>query len=420
TAEEAGRIGTRAGIPEDTRLRAAQTFRLRSWAAVRGAAESSALHLVWALLLYRAADARGPLPVSFGVQLSGRDIALPGAAGIPGPLDGPLPMTVTVDPGQPLTGLLHQVRDTLLDLAAYPWAAGESIRAWSGHTSTPTQTPSAGAGTAPPGPFTGVSTGAVPGPFTGVAPGPFVDPCTDTLVRFQGPLPLPQALRGELAAQGIDVSSPRTAAGATGRALTLTARHDAQGGLSLSAVHDRARLADEDAAALHAQCLRLLRALPGHRAADATAGQLLEVLERAAVPRMARPVPPPPRPALSVLRPGHPHADVICLVVVPGVPGGSYDLFVRGHRGPERIVAVHADGAPGAPQAVAHQARGPGRRLVLCGCGPGGRAAYELAQRLPYGTGPAPAVVMTGIGDAAAGASALARGVRSVLTPPPP
>ncbi|WP_393072018.1 hypothetical protein [Streptomyces sp. LN704] len=222
------------------------------------------------------------------------------------------------------------------------------------------------------------------------------------------------------------MNSPPRASTCTARAprprpagpLTLTARHDTEGGLALSAVHDRARLADEDAAALHAQCVRLLRALPGYRDAAATAGQLLDVLARAAVPRMARPAPPPPRPALSVLRPGHPHADVICLVVVPGVPGGSYDLFVRGHRGPERIVAVHAEGAPGAPQAVLHQARGPGRRLVLCGCGPGGRAAYELAQHLPYATGPAAAVVMTGIGDAAASASALARGVRSVLTPP--
>ncbi|MCZ0997872.1 hypothetical protein O1M63_06465 [Streptomyces mirabilis] len=50
----------------DTRLRAPETFRLRSWAALRGAAESSALHLVWALLLYRAAGVSGPLPVSFG------------------------------------------------------------------------------------------------------------------------------------------------------------------------------------------------------------------------------------------------------------------------------------------------------------------------------------------------------------------
>lgn len=331
-----------------TRLPAAQTFRLRSWAALRGVAESSALHLVWALLLYRAADARGPLPVSFGVQLSGRDIALPGAAGIPGPLDGPLPMTVTVDPDASLTGLLHQVRDTLLDLAAYPWAGTESIRAWSGR---------------PPSPSASRS-----GLFTDT----FTDPCADTLVRFEGPLPLPQALRGELAAQGIDVHSPRTAAGATGRPLTLTARHDTEGGLALSAVHDRARLADEDAAALHAQCVRLLRALPGYRDAAATAGQLLDVLARAAVPRMARPAPPPPRPALSVLRPGHPHADVICLVVVPGVPGGSYDLFVRGHRGPERIVAVHAEGAPGAPQAVLHQARGRAGGWCCAGAVPAG------------------------------------------------
>ncbi|WP_257017175.1 condensation domain-containing protein [Streptomyces sp. Ag82_O1-15] len=109
---------------------APETFRLRSWAALRGAAESSALHLVWALLLYRAAGVAGPLPVSFGVQLSGRDIALPGAAGIPGLLDSPLPMTVTVDPAAPLADLLHQVRDTLLDLAAYPWASTETIRAW--------------------------------------------------------------------------------------------------------------------------------------------------------------------------------------------------------------------------------------------------------------------------------------------------
>ncbi|MER5411030.1 condensation domain-containing protein [Streptomyces sp. NPDC002769] len=394
-----------------TRLRAAQTFRLRSWAALRGVAESSALHLVWALLLYRAADAQGPLPVSFGVQLSGRDIALPGAAGIPGPLDGPLPMTVTVDPDEPLTNLLHQVRDTLLDLAAYPWAGAESIRAWSGRPPSPPPSPAPA--------VSGSASASASGSGSGLFADTFTDPCADTLVRFEGPLLLPQALRGELAAQGIDVQSPRTAAGATGRPLTLTARHDTGGGLALTAVYDRARLADEDAAALHAQCVRLLGALPGHRDAAATAGQLLDVLARAAVPRMARPAPPPPRPVLSVLRPGHPHADVICLVVVPGVPRGGYDLFVRGHRGPEKIVAVHADGAPGAPQAVLHQARGPGRRLVLCGCGPGGRAAYELAQHMPYASGPAPAVVMTGIGDAAASASALARGVRAVLTPPP-
>ncbi|MFH9968227.1 condensation domain-containing protein [Streptomyces mirabilis] len=392
----------------DTRLRAPETFRLRSWAALRGAAESSALHLVWALLLYRAAGVSGPLPVSFGVQLSGRDIALPGAAGIPGLLDSPLPMTVTVDPAAPLASLLHQVRDTLLDLAAYPWASTETIRAWA---------PRPPAAPAPsPGPVAGPAAGPGPGPVAGPVAG--VGPLCGaggTLVRFDGPLVLPKVLRSELAAQGVHADTPRSAAGAAGGPLTLAARHDTAGGLVLGLFYDRAQLADEDAAALHSQCVRLLRALPEFRQAQASAGQLLDLLARAATPRMAPPVPPAAHPALTVLRPGHPHADVICLVTAPGVPAGSYDLFVRGHCGPEEIVAVHGDGAPG----VLHQAAGPGRRLVLCGCGPGGRAAYELAQRTPHAPGMVSAVVMTGIGDAAASASALARGVRSVLTPPP-
>ncbi|MFF4139012.1 condensation domain-containing protein [Streptomyces mirabilis] len=403
----------------DTRLRAPETLRLRSWAALRGAAESSALHLVWALLLYRAAGVSGPLPVSFGVQLSGRDIALPGAAGIPGLLDSPLPMTVTVDPAAPLAGLLHQVRDTLLDLAAYPWASTETIRAWAPRPPAAPAGPAAGSAVGcaaglGPGPAAGL--GPVAGPAAGVGP---LCGAGSTLVRFDGPLVLPKVLRSELAAQGVHADTPRSAAGAAGGPLTLAARHDTAGGLVLGLFYDRAQLADEDAAALHSQCVRLLRALPEFRQAQASAGQLLDLLARAAVPRMAGSVPPAPHPALTVLRPGHPHADVICLVTAPGVPAGSYDLFVRGHRGPEKIVAVHGDGAPGALPAALHQASGPGRRLVLCGCGPGGRAAYELAQRTPHAPGMVSAVVMTGIGDAAASASALARGVRSVLTPPP-
>ncbi|PBD02483.1 hypothetical protein BX281_10788 [Streptomyces sp. Ag82_O1-15] len=113
-------------------------------------------------------------------------------------------------------------------------------------------------------------------------------------------------------------------------------------------------------------------ALPEFRQAQASAGQLLDLLARAATPRMARPVPPAPHPALTVLRPGHPHADVICLVTAPGVPAGSYDLFVRGHHGPETIVAVHGDGAPGVLPAALHQASGPGRRWCCAGAGPGG------------------------------------------------
>ncbi len=114
---------------------------------------------------------------------------------------------------------------------------------------------------------------------------------------------LPKVLRSELAAQGVHADTPRSAAGAAGGPLTLAARHDTAGGLVLGLFYDRAQLADEDAAALHSQCVRLLRALPEFRQAQASAGQLLDLLARAAVPRMAGPVPPAPHPALTVLRP---------------------------------------------------------------------------------------------------------------------
>ncbi|XDO64536.1 hypothetical protein HEP84_52765 [Streptomyces sp. RLB1-33] len=158
---------------------------------------------------------------------------------------------------------------------------------------------------------------------------------------FRRPAPAAEGPAQRTRRPGRPRGHPRSAAGATGGPVTLAARHDSAGGLVLGLLYDRAQLADEDAAALHSQCVRLLRALPGYRQAEASAGQLLDLLAHSAIPRTARPVPPPPHPALTVLRPGHPHADVICLVTAPGVPAGSYDLFVRGHRGPEQIVAVH-------------------------------------------------------------------------------
>ncbi|WP_238695807.1 hypothetical protein, partial [Streptomyces sp. E2N171] len=55
-----------------------------------------------------------------------------------------------------------------------------------------------------------------------------------------------------------------------------------------------------------------------------------------------------------------------------------------------------------------------GRRLVLCGCGPAGRTAYEIARDAPYATGGPATVIMTGTGDAAGSARALLRGLESV------
>lgn len=103
----------------------------------QGCGESSALHVVWALLLYRAAGADGPLPVAFGVHLSGRDMSLRAAADIPGLLGNPLPMTVTVDPAAPLVDLLLQVRDAALDLDPYAWVCADRIQEWSGRAPGP-------------------------------------------------------------------------------------------------------------------------------------------------------------------------------------------------------------------------------------------------------------------------------------------
>ncbi|WP_395576634.1 condensation domain-containing protein [Streptomyces sp. BK79] len=369
------------------RLRPHQTARLRSWAAAWGAGESSALHAVWALLLYRAAGVPGPAPVSFGMHLSGRDLMLRGAADIPGLLGNPLPVTVTVDPTAPLVELLRQVRDAALDLSAYPWVSGDLIREWSGRD-----------------------------------PG---DRLTDTLVRFDTRPELPQALRSELNAQGIRVDVPQSVSSDTSLPVTLVARHDSQGGLTLTATHDRAGLSDADASGTLSQCMHLLRLLPDHHDERVTVAQVLDLLRAGEVPLAVRQEPGPRGFALAVLRAGEPRADVIGLVKVPGVPPGAYDLLLSEYDGPERIVSLALDDASGLPppsglrelglrEPGPRQTPGTGRRLVLCGCGPAGRTAYEIARDAPYGTDGPTTVIMTGTGDAAGSARALLRGLESV------
>ncbi|MFE5602984.1 condensation domain-containing protein [Streptomyces coelicoflavus] len=364
------------------RLRPQQTARLRSWAAAWGAGESSALHAAWALLLYRAAGVPGPAPVSFGMHLSGRDLMLRGAADVPGLLGNPLPVTVTVDPSAPLVGLLRQVRDAALDLSAYPWVSGDLVREWSGRD-----------------------------------PG---DRLTDTLVRFDTRPELPTALRSELGAQGIRVDVPQSVSSDTSLPVTLVARHDNQGGLTLTATHDRAGLSDADASGALSQCMHLLRLLPDHHDERVTVAQVLDLLRASEVPLAARQEPGPRGLALAVLRAGEPRADVIGLVVVPGVPPGAYDLLLSEYDGPERIVSLALDDAGGLPppsglrELGLRELPGTGRRLLLCGCGPAGRAAYEIARNTPYRTEGATAVIMTGTGDAAESARALLRGLESV------
>ncbi|MEV0184360.1 condensation domain-containing protein [Streptomyces sp. NPDC050625] len=358
------------------RLRPPQTARLRSWAAMRGVGESSALHVVWALLLYRASGAEGPVPVSFGVHLSGRDVPMQGAAGIPGLLGNALPMTVTVDPAAPLVELLHEVRDTAFDLIAHAWVPADRVRAWSGR-----------------------------GEDTDL---------TDTVVVFDSRPELPEALLAELREQGVQVDVPQSVSGDTSLPFTLVAQHSPEGGLLLTGLYDRASLADGDASATLSQCVQLLRSLPDHRDLQCTVAQVLEPLRSSDVPRVAPRSPAPRGLALAVLRPGEPLSDVICLIGVPGVPTGAYEVLARDHQGPERIVALRMEGPAEVSVSVLREMLAPDRRLVLGGCGPGGSAAYEIARRGAAEHGLAAAVVMTGVGGATASAQALARGLWSV------
>ncbi|MFD9367030.1 condensation domain-containing protein [Streptomyces sp. NPDC060020] len=351
--------------------------RLRSWAAQRGVGESGALYTVWALLLYRAAAAGGCLPVSFGVRVCGGDIALPGAGGIPGLLGSALPMTVRVDPAAPLAGLLRQVHDARLDMGAYPWVSGDLIRAWSGR-----------------------------------GPG---ERLTDTVLVFDGPADPGADVERELEAQGIGVDAPQAVGAGGGVPVTVVARHESGGALVLDAVYDRARLADADAAALLGQCVGLLRALTELPDPDPTVGGVLGLLADTKAPSVAARPPAVRRGALRTLRAGAASAEVICLLAVPGVVEGCYELFARDHRGPQTIVVLDLDGPPGAvvPAALAGlPARG--RRLVLGGCGPGAGAAYALARVLADGPGSPVSVVMTGLGGPRSSAQALARGLAGV------
>ncbi|MFJ9041467.1 condensation domain-containing protein [Streptomyces sp. NPDC102406] len=352
------------------RLRPHHTARLRDWAALQGAGESSVLHAVWALLLYRAAGTRGPSLVSFDVHFSGRDLALRDAAAVPGLLGSALPMTVTVDPATPVEELLWQVRDAVLDLSAYAWVSGDRVRGWSGRGDDPR--------------------------------------LTDTLVRFDSRPELPPALLSELAARDIEVDVPREVGTDTSLPVTLVAQHDAVGGLLLTATHDRAELSDADAAQTLSQCVHLLRSLSERSGPGGTVGEVLALLENSEVPRVARHSPVAPGAEARVLRRGGPHADVICLITVPGVAPGTHEALVRAYDGPEHVVTLSPGEPADALPAAVTRLLGPRGRLVVCGSGPAACVAYAIGRAQASAT-TATTVVMTGVGDAESSADALAR-----------
>ncbi|MER7780368.1 condensation domain-containing protein [Streptomyces sp. NPDC096191] len=234
----------------EARLGAGHADRLRAWAASCAATEAGALQAAWALLLYRAAVPPGPALVGFGVTVPGRGIALDSVERLPGLLMNSLPMTVLVDPTAAVTRLLAELRDRALDLTSYEWVSLGQIHEWSGRHPD--------------------------------------DRLAESLIVFENRRRHPEDLHAALAAQGIRVEPPR-AAGVRGLfPVTLLAHRDADDSLVLAAVHDRARLADDDATRLVGQCTRLLRELPRLKGGSATVADALAAIADEPPVRMAR------------------------------------------------------------------------------------------------------------------------------------
>lgn len=386
------------------RLTADQTEGLTTWAAHWGSTESGALQAAWALLLYRSGGARDVAPVRFSTTVSGRGIPFDGVEYMPGALRSPLPLSLVVDPRSSVPELLAQVRDRALDMAAYEWVSAGQIRSWTGDAGDP----------------------------------------GDTLLVVENPPRGTDGLAAACAAQGFAVDPPESLGVRTAFPLTVVAHHDSDGGLVLTACHDRARLADATEVLTHSALL--LGELPRRADPYTPLAEILELLP-AAPPAVGMPPsgrfppagapPPPPHitaqeetpagpgtpdpardgtfapPALVTLRhAAHPDAGAVCLVQSPGIPRSLYDRLARAYRGPEEIVLL-----PSPPGGAAHagfRALRPlaeaGRLLVLGGFSGCGAVAYEIARLVALEGVRPPLVVLT---DATAG-TALARTLRTV------
>jgi hypothetical protein len=359
-----------------TRLSRAETTRLAHWAARWGVTESGALHAVWAMLLYRASGASGaPADIGFGVSYSGRGLLLDDIERTPGPFANPLPMSVEIHPAGTVTELLRVLRDRTLETAAHEWVPPGLVREWLGRAADP-------------------------------------EPA-ETLLDFEPAPRHDQRLTGALAAHGVHVDQPVTAPARTDAALCVTAHHDSQGGLALTAVHDRARLPDGTVRAVLSQTARLLRRLPYTVGESTTVAEVLDPLAGEETLRLYD------RPARTAaagwvpLRPAAvPGAGTVCLIAAPGAPGGWYRGLLRCYDGPEALAVLRTDAhlTRGDTTALASLAAVPGR-LVLGGFSGAGAIAYDIARRLADSGRTPPSVVLGG-GEDRGGADALAAALR--------
>ncbi|MEV0695860.1 condensation domain-containing protein [Streptomyces sp. NPDC050388] len=331
------------------RLAPAEAARLSAWAARWGATESSALQAAWALLLYRATGAEGPMPVRFSVAVPGRGIPLAGVERLPGALRNPVPVSVDVDPGATVPELLTALRDRAIDLAPYEWVSAGQIHGWTGTGRT--------------GPADAART-------------------ADSLLVFESQLDPHDALEPSLAALGIRMEAPETTGATTAFPITLVSHRDEAGGLVLTADHDRTRLAD--ATGVLAHCVRLLRELPERADDFTTIARFFDALPEATDPGSA----------FITLRPGT--GGVICLVPSPGIPWSWYARLSRLYAGPEALILLRP--APEGARAW-YEALRPvadeGLLLALGAFSGGGAGAYETARLVAADGGRPPLVVLT-------------------------
>ncbi|MFJ9646089.1 condensation domain-containing protein [Streptomyces sp. NPDC101206] len=350
-----------------------EAVRLRDWAALWGATESTAVHAAWALQLYRpvAGPDAGPRSVAFAVTVTGRGIALDGVEGLPAPLRNPLPVHVVVDPAATVPGLLAELTGRALEAAAYEWVSAGQIRAWSGAGPQGTPPPESLIVFEPPR-HTG-----------GGRPGPGAHP--------------EEAYREELAAEDVRVDPPEAVTALTGVPFTLTAHHEADGSLVLAAVHDRTRLSDDTAELILTQTAGLLRELPYAADGSTTVAEALGLLSGSRVPLAAA---RRGRGPLRLLRPAaHPGAGTVLLVPPPEASEDCYDGLAGLHTGPQALATLAGPADAADFLAALRPALEAGEPLVLGGFSGAGVLACEIAERIAAHGWYPPLVAVAGAAD---------------------
>ncbi|MFD3937655.1 condensation domain-containing protein [Streptomyces sp. NPDC058611] len=209
----------------------------------------------------------------------------------------------------------------------------------------------------------------------------------ESLIVFEAHAPAGPAgdpVHAELAAEGVHVGPAEAVAAHTALPFAVTAHHDAEGGLVLTAVHDRARVTDADAAETLAQTARMLRELPSAAWEPVTVGDALTLLAAdgggdSPVPRAT----PPAARTLRILRAAaRAGAGTICLLPPPEAPPGCYDALATAYPGPQALATLRPPADARTALAALRPALARGEPLLLGGFTGAGSLACEVAERI--------------------------------------